>query len=54
MKKSKILKLVGGICVGMGVGVCFGVAMNNLLPGLLLGVGVGLCYAVVFGAFKKD
>ena len=54
MKQSKVLKFLGGLCVGCGIGVCFGVAMNNLLTGLLLGIGVGLCYAVAFGAFKKD
>jgi len=52
MKKNKILKILGGICVGLGVGCCMGVAMDNIPAGLLLGIGVGLCYAVAFGAFK--
>ena len=54
MKKAKILKLIGGLGIGAGIGSCFGVAMNNIWAGLLLGLGVGLCYAVALGAFKKD
>ena len=54
MKKDKILKLVSGLCVGIGVGTCLGVAMHKILVGMFLGVGIGLCYAVAFGAFKKD
>lgn len=54
MKKGKILRIIGGLCVGMGVGSCFGVAMNNLAAGLLFGLGVGICYAVGLGAFKKE
>lgn len=53
MKKDRILKLIGGFGVGIGVGTCLGVAINNILVGFLLGIGVGLCYAVAFGAFKK-
>ena len=53
MNNKKILKFVGGLCVGVGVGICFGVAMNNIITGILLGLGVGVCYAVAFGAFRK-
>ena len=54
MMNHKLLKLIGGLCVGAGVGVCFGLAMDNLLTGILLGLGIGLCYAVAFGAFKEE
>ena len=54
MKKEKLLKLIGGFGVGAGIGLCFGVAMDNILVGFLAGLGVGLCYAVAFGAFKKE
>jgi hypothetical protein len=54
MEKNKLLKIIGGLEVGIGVGTCMGVAMNNILAGFLLGIGVGLCFAVAFGAFKKD
>ena len=48
MRNNKILKLIAGLCVGLGVGVCFGAAMQNIFTGLLLGLGVGLCFAVAF------
>ena len=54
MEKNNILKLLGGLGAGIGVGTCFGVAMDNIFLGLLLGVGIGLCFAVGFGAFRKD
>ena len=54
MNNKKLLKLIGGLCVGVGGGICFGVAMNNIITGIFLGLGVGLCYSVAFGAFKKD
>ena len=54
MEKEKIRKMISGFGVGAGVGVCFGVSMDNIWLGLLLGAGVGLCYATAFGAFRKD
>lgn len=54
MKIKKTLKLIGGLCAGAGVGLCAGVAKDNILVGLLIGLGIGLGYAVVFGAFKKN
>lgn len=42
-----------GLCIGAGVGLCFGVAMDNLALGLCMGMGVGLCYCVALGQ-KKD
>ncbi|MBQ2766883.1 MAG: hypothetical protein IJF49_02265 [Clostridia bacterium] len=51
----KILKIIGGLCAGAGVGICCGVAMNNLIAGILIGLGIGICYALVFtGSSKKD
>lgn len=38
-----------GLCIGAGIGLCFGVAMDNLALGLCLGLGVGLCYGVALG-----
>lgn len=49
-----IRKFISGLCVGAGIGICFGVSTGNILTGLLLGLGSGLCYAVAFGAFKKE
>ena len=45
--------------MGLGVGLCFGVAMDNIALGLCLGMGVGLCYSVALGQHassddKKD
>jgi hypothetical protein len=38
-----------GLCMGMGVGLCFGVAMDNMGAGIALGMGVGLCFCVALG-----
>ena len=38
-----------GLCMGVGVGLCFGVAMGNMGLGIALGMGVGLCYCVALG-----
>lgn len=54
MKSKKILKLIGGLGTGIGIGTCFGVAMGNMLAGIGIGLGVGLCYAVAYGAFRDD
>lgn len=54
MKKNNIQKLLSGICVGLGVGACMGVAMDNILTGLMLGMGIGLCFSTAFGAFRHE
>ena len=54
MKKDKILKIISGFGIGLGVGTCFGVAMDNIWLGLALGLGVGACYAVAFTANKPE
>ena len=38
-----------GLCLGVGVGLCFGVAMDNIALGLCMGMGVGLCFSVALG-----
>ena len=38
-----------GLCIGAGIGLCFGVALDNMGLGLCLGLGVGLCYGVALG-----
>lgn len=43
-----------GLCIGAGIGLCFGVAMDNLALGLCMGMGIGLCYSVVLGRSKGD
>lgn len=54
MKKDKMLKIISGFGIGAGVGLCFGVAMDNIWLGLLLGLGVGSCYAVAFTSNKPE
>lgn len=54
MKKNNIQKLLSGLCVGLGTGVCMGVAMDTILTGVMLGMGVGLCFASAFGAFRHE
>ncbi|MBE5809738.1 MAG: hypothetical protein E7318_02260 [Clostridiales bacterium] len=43
-----------GLCMGLGVGLCFGVAMDNMGLGIALGLGVGLCFCVALGQKKED
>ena len=38
-----------GLCLGMGVGLCFGAAMDNIALGMCIGMGVGLCFSVALG-----
>ena len=38
-----------GMCLGCGVGMCFGVAMNNIGIGMCIGVSVGMCLGLVLG-----
>ena len=43
-----------GLCMGMGVGLCFGVAMDNMALGLCMGMGVGLCFSVALGQLTSS
>lgn len=48
-----------GLCIGMGIGLCFGTAMGNMATGICLGMGVGLCFCMALGhqsgaSDKKD
>lgn len=43
-----------GLCMGVGVGLCFGVAMSNMVLGLCMGLGIGLCYSVALGSAKGN
>lgn len=54
MEKSKLLKIIGGLCIGLGVGLCFGIAMDNIWLGLLMGLGVGLCFSSAFSSINND
>jgi len=38
-----------GLCIGAGIGLCFGSAMGNMALGIALGMGVGLCFCVALG-----
>ena len=38
-----------GLCIGLGIGLCFGTAMGNMGAGIGLGLGVGLCFSVALG-----
>lgn len=43
-----------GLCIGVGIGLCFGTAMGNMGAGICLGLGVGLCFSVALGHRKED
>ncbi len=38
-----------GMCLGCGVGMCFGVALGNVSIGMCIGVSVGMCLGLVLG-----
>ena len=37
-----------GLLLGLGVGVCFGIAMDSIALGLCMGLAIGLCYGAAF------
>lgn len=39
--------------MGIGVGVAFGVALDDLVAGIALGVGIGIALALAFGAGRS-
>ena len=53
LTNDKILKIISGLCVGLGVGACFGAVMYNMVVGLLFGLSVGICFAVTFVSVGK-
>ncbi len=42
-----------GLCMGVGIGLCYGVALDNMGLGICLGMGIGLCFSVALGR-KSD
>ncbi len=53
MTKDRVLKIISGLCVGIGVGACFGAAMHNIAVGLLFGLSIGICFAVILVSVGK-
>ena len=43
-----------GLCIGMGIGLCFGTAMGNMATGICLGMCVGLCFCVALGHKREE
>ena len=43
-----------GMCLGMSVGMCFGVATGNVPLGMCIGVAVGMCIGVALGAQQNN
>ena len=45
-----------GLCIGIGIGLCYGTALDNMGLGIALGMSVGLCFCVALGNLgtKKD
>ena len=54
MKKRQVLKMIGGLCIGAGLGVSIYAALGNVLAAVFIELGSGICYAVTLGAFKKE
>lgn len=42
-----------GLCLGAGVGLCFGVAMDNIALGMCMGMGVGLMVALTMAHYAR-
>ena len=43
-----------GLCIGLGVGLCFGTALDNMGLGICLGMSIGVCFSVALGHRKED
>ena len=50
---NKIQYLPIGMCLGMGVGVAIGAAMDNIGVGMCLGIGIGLCFGSALNAANR-
>jgi cyanate permease len=48
MEDKRIVKIIAGFCVGIGVGICIFAASGQILSSILIGVGLGLCLSVAF------
>ena len=46
-KASSFLAI--GMCLGCGVGMCFGVALDNIGVGMCIGMAVGMCMGLALG-----
>ena len=46
---KRLLKIIGALCIGAGVGICIGIVTQDVLPAILIGLGLGLCLSVAFG-----
>ena len=56
-QRDKSLSYIAiGMCLGCSIGMCFGVAMNNIGVGMCIGISVGMCLGLALGAAqtKKD
>ena len=42
-ENTRSLYMSSGMCIGMGVGTCLGVAFNNISLGMCLGMSIGMC-----------
>ena len=43
-----------GMCLGCGVGMCFGAAFDNIGIGMCLGISVGMCLGLALGSSKSN
>ncbi len=43
-----------GMCLGCGVGMCLGVALDNIGLGMCIGISVGMCLGLALGAQKDN
>jgi hypothetical protein len=53
MKDYKALKIIASILFGAGVGICVGLASQNVIPGILVGFSLSICFAVVTTSNKN-
>ena len=43
-----------GMCLGMSIGMCFGVALDNIALGMCIGMGVGTCLGLALGRINEN
>ena len=53
-KEKKPLHPGHSLAIGMAIGLCFGIAMDNIPIGLCIGVALGTAYSACFNKNKED
>lgn len=42
-----------GMCIGIGIGMAVGAAMDNIGVGMCMGMSIGMCFGIVMDSMQK-